>query len=119
MKDKTARIAAIIALVFMAVFVISLTAFLAMDKGVVKDVFLYTAIGGGVVALILFAVIKLDGRGYSVVKMNNEIEMEKIRKENERLQAEADGKADESAGDAAAEKDPQKADDGASNGAER
>ncbi|MDE5592670.1 MAG: hypothetical protein K2I75_01915 [Clostridiales bacterium] len=84
MKDKTARIIAIIALVFMAVFVVSLTLSLA---GVYGNIFTYVAIGGGAVALALFILIKISGRGYSVTQMNNEIEMEKIRKENEALLA--------------------------------
>ncbi len=80
MKDKTAMIIAIIALVFMAVFVVSLTISLA---GVYSNIFTYVAIGGGAVALALFMLIKISGRGYSVTQINNEIEMEKIRKENE------------------------------------
>ena len=84
MKDKTARIIAIIALVFMAVFVVSLTLSLA---GVYSNIFTYVAIGGGAVALALFMLIKMSGRGYSVTQINNEIEMEKIQKENEALLA--------------------------------
>ncbi|MDE7405507.1 MAG: hypothetical protein K2M89_01360 [Clostridiales bacterium] len=80
MKDKTARIIAIIALVFMAVFVVSLTLSLA---GVYSNIFTYVAIGGGAVGIALFILIKISGRGYSITQMNNEIEMEKIRKENE------------------------------------
>lgn len=80
MKDKTARIIAIIALIFMAVFVVSLTLSLA---GVYSDIFTYVAIGGGAVGIALFILIKISGRGYSVTQMNNEMEMEKIRKENE------------------------------------
>ena len=82
MKDKTARIIAIIALIFMAAFVVSLTISLA---GVMSNVFTYVAIGSGAVALALFMVLKINGRGYSITEMNNETEMEKIRKENEEL----------------------------------
>ncbi len=80
MKDKTARIIAIIALVFMAVFVMSLTVSLA---GVYSNIFTYVAVGSGAVALALFVLVKMSGRGYSITEINNEIEMEKIRKENE------------------------------------
>ncbi|MDE6293335.1 MAG: hypothetical protein K2L88_01785 [Clostridiales bacterium] len=85
MKDKTARVIAIIALIFMAVFVVSLSVSLA---GVLSNVFSYVAVGSAAVALALFMLIKISGRGYSITEMNNEIEMEKIRKENERLIAE-------------------------------
>ena len=93
MKDRTARIIAIVALVFMAVFVVSLTLSLA---GVYSNIFTYVAIGGGAVALALFMLIKISGRGYSVTEMNNEIEMEKISKENEALIAEEKAAQDNS-----------------------
>ena len=86
MKDKTARIIAIIALVFMAVFVVSLTLSLA---GVCGNIFTYVAIGSGAVGIVLFLLIKITGRGYSITEINNEMEMEKIQKENEKLLAEA------------------------------
>lgn len=99
MKDKTARIIAIIALIFMAGFVVSLTLSLA---GVMQNVFTYLAIGSAAVALALFVLIKMSGRGYSITEMNNEMEMEKIRRENEAMLAEAqaedkrdDGKTDQ------------------------
>ena len=82
MKDKTARVIAVIALIFMAAFVVSLTVSLA---GVMRNVFSYVAIGCAAVALALFMVLKINGKGYSITEMNNEIEMEKIRKENEEL----------------------------------
>ena len=82
MKDKTARIVAIIALIFMAVFVTSLTVSLA---GVLSNIFTYIAIGSAAVALALFMLIKISGRGYSITEINNEIEMEKIRQENEEM----------------------------------
>ncbi|MDE7107656.1 MAG: hypothetical protein K2O39_04965 [Clostridiales bacterium] len=99
MKDKTARIIAIIALVFMAVFVVSLTISLA---GVYSNIFTYVAIGGGAVALALFMLIKISGRGYSITEMNNETEMEKIRKENE---AQFAAEQDENAKNAGADVD--------------
>lgn len=82
MKDRTARIIAIIALIFMAAFVVSLCLSLA---DVMRGVFSYVAIGCAAVCLALFMVLKLNGKGYSITDMNNEIEMEKIRKENEAL----------------------------------
>ncbi|MCH5153898.1 MAG: hypothetical protein J1F71_01665 [Clostridiales bacterium] len=85
MKDKTARIIAIIALIFMAAFVVTLTLSLA---GVMRNVFSYVAIGCAAVTLALFMVLKINGRGYSMTDINNEIEMEKIRKENEEKLAE-------------------------------
>lgn len=85
MKDKTARIIAVIALIFMAAFVVTLCISLA---GVMPGVFSYVALGCGAVALALFMALKLSGRGFSVTEINNELEMEKIQKENERLLAE-------------------------------
>lgn len=102
MQDKTARVIAIIALIFMAAFVVSLTISLA---GVLPNVFGYVALGSGAVALALFMLIKMSGRGYSITEMNNEIEMEKIRKENEAqlaaAQAEAQNTAENADDDAA------------------
>ncbi|MDE7165314.1 MAG: hypothetical protein K2O04_07840 [Clostridiales bacterium] len=90
MKDKTVRVIAIIALIFMAAFIASLTVSL---MGVLSNIFSYVAVGSAAVVLALFVLIKMSGRGYSITEMNNEIEMEKIRKENEALIAEA--KADQ------------------------
>lgn len=112
MKDKTARIIAIIALVFMAVFVVSLTLTLA---GVLSNVFTYVAIGSAAVALAIFVLIKMSGRGYSITQMNNEIEMEKLQKEMDeqiaREQAEkaakAEGEKADTDGADGAEKEPE------------
>ena len=79
MKDKTDRVIAIIALIFMAAFVVTLTLSLAG----VSRICTYVAIGSGAVAIVLFLVLKLNGRGFSLTEMNNEIEMEKIKRENE------------------------------------
>ena len=98
MKDKTARIIAIIALIFMAVFVVSLTLSLA---GVYGNIFTYVAIGSGAVGIVLFLLIKITGRGYSITEINNEMEMEKIQKENEKLIA--DEKAEQAEKDKAEE----------------
>ena len=98
MKDKTARIIAIIALIFMAVFVVSLTLSLA---GVCGNIFTYVAIGSGAVGIVLFLLIKITGRGYSITEINNEMEMEKIQKENEKLIA--DEKAEQAEKDKAEE----------------
>ena len=85
MKDRTARVIAIIALIFMAAFVVTLTISLA---GVMPGVFSYVAIGCAAVALALFMILKINGKGYSITDMNNQMEMEKIQKENEELLAE-------------------------------
>ena len=85
MKDKTARIIAIFALIFMAAFVVTLCLSLA---GVMREVFSYVAIGCAAVCLALFMILKLNGKGFSITDMNNRIEMEKIQKENEELLAE-------------------------------
>ena len=98
MKDKTARVIAIIALIFMAVFVVSLTLSLA---GVYGNIFTYVAIGSGAVGIVLFLLIKITGRGYSITEINNELEMEKIQKENEKLLA--DEKAEQAEKDKAEE----------------
>lgn len=95
MKDKLARALAIVALVFMAVFVVMLAAVFAIPKGIAHDAIMYTAIGSGAVGLVLFAVLKLDGRGYSMRKINNEIEMQKIEAENAELIESARREADE------------------------
>lgn len=88
MKDKTARALAITALVFMGIFVGSLPmSFLGTDF--VYGVFVYTAVGSGAAALLLFVLLKIDGRGFSMSEINNEIELKKIERENEALLAEA------------------------------
>ena len=82
----------------MAVFVVSLTLSLA---GVYGNIFTYVAIGSGAVGIVLFLLIKITGRGYSITEINNELEMEKIQKENEKLLA--DEKAEQAEKDKAEE----------------
>lgn len=80
MKDKTARALAITALVFMAVFVAALVATM-IDYTLLNGSVGYIALCSGVFTLMIFLALKADGRGYSITKMNNEIEMQKIEKE--------------------------------------
>lgn len=79
MKDKLARALAIVALIFMAVFVGSLIATLT-DRTLLGGGIGYLALASGVFTFMIFIALKADGRGYSVTKMNNEIEMEKLEK---------------------------------------
>ena len=79
MKDKTARVLAIVALVFMGIFVVALVATL-VDYTLFGGGIGFIALGAGVFAFMIFIALKADGRGYSITKMNNEIEMEKIQK---------------------------------------
>ena len=79
MKDKTARALAIVALVFMGIFVVALVATL-VDYTLFGGGIGFIALGAGVFAIMIFIALKADGRGYSITKMNNEIEMEKIQK---------------------------------------
>ena len=79
MKDKQARALAIVALVFMGIFVGSLIATL-VDRTLLHGSIGYIALCSGVFVFIIFIALKADGRGYSISKMNNEIEMEKIEK---------------------------------------
>lgn len=85
MKDKTARVLAIIALVAMFIFVASLTAMLAIPEGALRRGFMYSAIAGGIITALLFVLIKADGRGFSMTRINNEIEMKKLEDENRAL----------------------------------
>lgn len=80
MKDKLARVLAIIALVFMGIFVVTLTLTL-VDYKMLGGGIGFIAMGAGVFTLMIFIALKADGRGYSITKMNNEIEMAKIEKE--------------------------------------
>lgn len=84
MKDKTARALAITALVFMFIFVVSLCVTLAAAD-LFGGAFVYITVSAGAVALVLFVIVKLDGRGYSITEINNEIELEKIERENREL----------------------------------
>ncbi|MCM1368478.1 MAG: hypothetical protein NC184_06705 [Roseburia sp.] len=87
MKDKTARVLAIVALVFMGLFVAALVATL-VDSTLFNGSVGYVALTTGVFALMIFIALKADGRGYSVTQMNNEIEMEKLREAAEKEAAE-------------------------------
>lgn len=79
MKDKQARALAIVALVFMGIFVVALIVTL-VDHTLLNGAIGYVALCSGVFAIMIFIALKADGRGYSVTKMNNEIEMQKIDK---------------------------------------
>lgn len=95
MKDKTARALAIVALVFMALFIAALVTTL-VDHKLLGGGIGYIAICLGVVVLILFLILRADGRGFSMTKINNDIEMEKIEKaleEQEKKEAEEQEKA--------------------------
>lgn len=104
MKDKQARALAIVALVFMGIFVVALIVTL-VDHTLLNGAIGYVALCSGVFAIMIFIALKADGRGYSVTKMNNEIEMQKIEKalaeqaEREKAeqaeQAEQDDKAED------------------------
>ena len=117
MKDKTARALAIVALVFMGIFVAALIATL-VDHTLFNGGIGYIALGSGVFAIMIFIALKADGRGYSVTKMNNEIEMEKIKQalkeqeERETEENEAQGEQPETpeAADAADADDSTEAD---------
>lgn len=103
MKDKTARALAIVALVFMGIFVAALVATL-VDYKLLGGSIGFIALGCGVFALMIFVALKADGRGYSITQMNNEIEMQKLEEEAERQKAEAAKKAaEQSAADNAAD----------------
>ena len=52
----------------------------------------FFALGAGVFALMILVALKADGRGFSMTKINNEIEMEKIQKEPEKREAEQKAK---------------------------
>ena len=77
MKDKPARALAIIALVFMGIFVASLIATLA-DATLLHGGIGIIALCSGVFVLMIFVALKADGRGFSLTKMKNESEMKKI-----------------------------------------
>ena len=98
MKDKQARVLAIVALVFMGIFVVALIVTL-VDHTLLNGAIGYVALCSGVFAIMIFIALKADGRGYSVTKMNNEIEMQKIEKalaeQAEREKAEQDEQAEQ------------------------
>ncbi len=80
MKDKSARALAIVALVFMGLFVAALVATL-VDYRLLGGSIGFIALGCGVFALMIFVALKADGRGFSMTQINNEIEMQKLEKE--------------------------------------
>ena len=80
MKDKSARALAIVALVFMGLFVAALVATL-IDYKLLGGSIGFIALGCGVFALMIFVALKADGRGFSMTQINNEIEMQKLEKE--------------------------------------
>lgn len=84
----------------MGIFVVALIVTL-VDHTLLNGAIGYVALCSGVFAIMIFIALKADGRGYSVTKMNNEIEMQKIEKalaeqaEREKAeQAEQDDKAE-------------------------
>lgn len=112
MKDKQARALAIVALVFMGIFVVALIVTL-VDHTLLNGAIGYVALCSGVFAIMIFIALKADGRGYSVTKMNNEIEMQKIEKalaeqaEREKAeQAEQNKQAEQAEQDDKAEDEP-------------
>lgn len=79
MKDKISKVLAIIALVTMGIFIAALIATL-VDHTLFNNSIGFIALGAGVFTLMIFIALKADGRGFSMTKINNEIEMEKIEK---------------------------------------
>ncbi|MCH5350959.1 MAG: hypothetical protein J1F39_03210 [Clostridiales bacterium] len=80
MKDRTARVLAIIALVTMGLFVAALIATF-IDPTIFNGSIGFIALGLAVFTLMVFIALKADGRGFSMTKINNEIEMKKIEEE--------------------------------------
>ena len=80
MKDRTARILAVIALVFMGIFSVALVMTI-IDYRMLGGSIGFIALSTGVFAIVIFLALKADGRGYSITKMNNEIELQKIEEE--------------------------------------
>ncbi len=105
-----------IALVFMGLFIVTLIMTL-VDHTMLNGSIGFFALGAGVFALMILVALKADGRGFSMTKINNEIEMAKLEEERAKLEAEEKAKAEnadrdgDGDGDAAdggdgAEKDP-------------
>ncbi len=88
-----------IALVFMGVFIVTLIMTL-VDHTMLNGSIGFFALGAGVFALMILVALKADGRGFSMTKINNDIEMEKIQKE---LEAEEKAKAENTDRDGGAE----------------
>ncbi len=89
MKDKQARALAIVALVFMGIFVVALTMTL-IDFRMLNGAIGFVALGSGVFAIMIFIALKADGRGYSLSKMKMEAELEQAKKEAEEENGEKD-----------------------------
>lgn len=89
MNNKTARVLAIIALVFMAIFIVTLTMTI-IDYKMLHGSIGYVALSSGVLVLVIFLALRADGRGVSITKMNNEPEMQKMEKELEQQNAKAE-----------------------------
>ncbi len=108
MKDRMARALAIVALVFMGIFLTALTLTL-VDYRMLNGSVGYIALTSGVLVLMIFIALKADGRGFSMTKMNNDIEMEKIEKalreqeEREKSQPDTDAEKSDNADGTAAE----------------
>ncbi len=98
MKDKHARALAIVALVFMGIFIAALIATL-IDYRLLNNSVGFIALGAGVFVAMSLIALKADGRGFSMTKLNNEIEMEKIEKElkeqEEKAKAESESEQSE------------------------
>lgn len=73
----------------MAVFLTALIATI-VDFTLLNGAVGYIALSTGVIVLALFIALKAEGRGYSITKINNELEMEKIEKELAEHQEELD-----------------------------
>lgn len=112
MKDRTARILAVIALVFMGVFIVTLIMTL-VDHTMLNGSIGFFALGAGVFALMILVALKADGRGFSMIKINNEIEMAKLEEERAKLEAEEKAKAEESSDGDGGEKNAAVGEDGA------
>ena len=112
MKDRTARILAVIALVFMGVFIVTLIMTL-VDHTMLNGSIGFFALGAGVFALMILVALKADGRGFSMTKINNEIEMAKLEEERAKLEAEEKAKAEESSDGDGGEKNAAVGEDGA------
>lgn len=97
-----------IALVFMGVFIVTLIMTL-VDHTMLNGSIGFFALGAGVFALMILVALKADGRGFSMTKINNEIEMEKIQKEPEKREAEQ--KAKEESADRDGDGDGENAED--------
>ena len=94
MKDKSARILAIVALVFIGIFSVTLVLTL-VDYHMLNNSIGFISLGSGVFGLVIFFALKADGRGFSITKMNNEIEMQKLEKELEEQAAKENSEATE------------------------